>query len=414
MTAVAESLDDKALVDRHVAAELESLIALSEDIHSHPELLFEEYHAAAAISDLLEARGFRVERGSGGLATAFTAEIGEGELCVGLGTEYDALPELGHACGHNLIATMGVGAALALLPLADSLGMRVRVIGCPAEEGGAGKVLLARAGVFDDVHAYLQIHPANRDELFPRTLANHGLVARFHGHPAHASSFPERGRNALDAITIAQVGIGLLRQQLPSDVRVHSIVTGGGDAVNIIPAETELRLLVRAPDCELLESVLERVQACLAAGALASGCELELSDASIRCANIRYDSLLGALFARNCGRFAGHELPGVAAAGVTHVPATGRAASTDVGNLSWLVPTIQPMLRIETHGAGNHEPGFVEASRSPSSHDAIRDGAAALAKTALDLRAHAREYLALAEPAARAERLALAARWGVV
>ncbi|WP_101833648.1 M20 family metallopeptidase, partial [Frankia canadensis] len=378
-----------ARVDHHLAAHERRWWELAQAVHARPELGLVEFHAAGLLTAALEERGFAVTRGLAGMPTAFRAEYGTGPLTVALTAEYDALPGIGHACGHNLIGAMAIAAAAALAPVAAEAGLRVVVVGCPAEENAGGKIYLAEAGVFDDIHLAAQIHPANRDELCPATLANDTLTVRYHGHPAHASSFPERGRNAYDAITVANVAIGLLRQQLPATVRVHTLVTQAGEAVNIIPERAAMTVKIRAADVATLDDVTARVGDCLRAGGLATGCETTIERALPRFAEIRYDRLLSLLFARSCHRFADADLsyltgPGLADADLagtdqTYTPPSGRAASTDVGNLSWLVPTIQPMLRLDTGGSGNHEPAFTAAAASPSARLLLADGAHALA-----------------------------------
>ncbi|MDT3439545.1 MULTISPECIES: M20 family metallopeptidase [unclassified Pseudofrankia] len=409
---------DPALVARvedHLAAGLGRWWELSLAIHAHPELGLVEYHAADALCGALTEHGFTVTRGLASMPTAFRAEYGSGPLTVAFTAEYDALPGIGHACGHNLIGTMAVAAGAALASVADAAGLRVLVIGCPAEENAGGKIYLIEAGVFDDVHLAGQIHPANRDELCPATLANDTLAVGYAGKAAHASSFPERGRNAYDAITVASVAIGLLRQQLPDSVRVHTLVTDAGDAVNIIPDRTAMTVKVRAADAGTLDGVTARVGDCLRAGGLAAGCAPTLRRTLPRFSEIRYDRLLSRLFAQACPRFGGVDLSfvnvdggeedGEDGAGETYTPPSGRAASTDVGNLSWAIPMIQPMLRLETGGCGNHEAAFAAASASPSARLLLADGARALALSFLSAGTrHADHYLAAGSPARRAAR----------
>ncbi|MBX6390054.1 MAG: M20 family metallopeptidase [Frankia sp.] len=407
---------DPALVSRveqHLAAHLQRWWELALAIHARPELGLVEYHAADALCAALVEQGFSVTRGLAGMPTAFRAEYGSGPFTVAFTAEYDALPGIGHACGHNLIGTMAVAAGAALRTVADGAGLRVLVIGCPAEENAGGKIYLIESGVFDDVHLAGQIHPANRDELCPATLANDTLAVSYAGKSAHASSFPERGRNAYDAITVASVAIGLLRQQLPDSVRIHTLVTHAGDAVNIIPDHTSMTVKIRAANAGTLEDVTARVSDCLRAGGLASGCEPTLRRTLPRFSEIRYDRLLSRLFAEACPRFDGVDLgflddgPGGDVGGETYTPPSGRAASTDVGNLSWAIPMIQPMLRLDTGGCGNHEPGFTAASASPSARLLLADGARALALSFLSAGTrHAGHYLALGSPQRRAARRA--------
>ena len=432
MTPSAKPPDTSAAVPAPVAALIEARLAAQEadwwqlalDLHARPELGLCEEYASGRLTGALDAAGFAVEQGTGGMATAFRADYGTGDLTLALTAEYDALPGLGHACGHNLIAALAGSAGTALAGAADELGIRVSVIGCPAEENAGGKIYLAEAGVFDDVHAVAQIHPANRNELCPATLANDTLAIRYLGQAAHASSFPERGRNAYDAVLIANVAIGLLRQQLPDSARVHALTGPSGPAVNIIPDDTKMTVKIRAADVATVAGISARVRACLDAGALGAGVTGTVTPALPRFAEIRYDRVLAALFAAACDRFAGHDtgylrdtvLAGTAADGphpAFYTPPRGRAASTDVGNLSWIVPTIQPMLRLDTSG-GNHEASFADAACGPSARALLRDGAQALAATLAAAAGHRDYFLAEGSPRRRAERRAAAVSDGVL
>src|SRR3989442_2487819 len=270
-------MDARAAVRERVAASRDRLVALSHRIHAHPELAFEEERAAAWCAEALDAAGFAVERGVGGLPTAFVARAGSGPLHLALCAEYDCLPGIGHACGHNLIAAMAVGAGIATAEVADDLGVTIRVIGTPAEElGGGGKILLLQGGAFAGVHAAMMVHPSPTDNVAPLMLANPHFSVRYTGKEAHASAYPELGINAADALTIAQVAIGLLRQHIHPTDRVHGIVTQGGDAPNIIPAQTTARYIVRARTLDDLDAIRTKVLRCFEAGALATGAQLEI------------------------------------------------------------------------------------------------------------------------------------------
>ncbi|HWH24839.1 MAG TPA: amidohydrolase, partial [Candidatus Limnocylindria bacterium] len=236
-----EQLKDRAraAVERAHA----SLVELSHAIHAEPELMFQEHRAAELVAGWLEAAGFAVERGVAGLPTALVGRIGDGPLEIALLAEYDALPEVGHACGHNVIAATACGAAAGLAGVAGELGLRLTVLGTPAEEGGAGKQLMLDAGLFDSAHVALMNHPGPSDLLLPEVLAAQTLDIAYAGRPAHAAAFPQLGINAADALVVAQVAIGLLRQALLPTQRVHGIVTGGGEAPNIIPASTSARFM---------------------------------------------------------------------------------------------------------------------------------------------------------------------------
>ena len=263
-----------------VDARLGGLLGISRRLHQHPETAWRENASSAFLADELAARGFAVERGAAGLPTAFVAEYGEGDVTVGLVAEYDALPGLGHACGHNIIAAAACLAAGALAPLADDLGIALRVLGTPAEEAGGGKVLMLERGAFDGVHAAVMAHPAARDCFEPFYPASSPLTVSYRGQAAHAAAWPERGVNAADAITVAQVSIGLLRQHIAGTDRIHGFVSRGGSAANIVPDHTEFTLTVRSGTLDALRALLPRVEACLRAGALATGCSAEIRPAA--------------------------------------------------------------------------------------------------------------------------------------
>ncbi len=395
------------------------LAALSAYIHSHPEIGFEEHLSSAAVASALEEGGFTVRHGAFGLATAVDASIGNGPVKVAFCAEYDALPGVGHACGHNLIASIAVGAGLGLAPFAGELGLTVRVLGTPAEEGGGGKILMLDRGAFSGLDAAMMAHPWPEDRATCRCLAVDHIRYCFKGRSAHASASPDTGINAADALVVAQVAIGLLRQQLPAGVQVHGIVEKGGDAANIIPSETVARYMVRAGDTGKLAEIERRVDRCFEAGALATGATLTKELLSPTYADMRPDPELLTLWDANAtllGR-GGTASPGGISAGspgsdaglpgrVSHsvgdpgkVPGepshstTGRSSiespslSTDMANVSHAVPSIHPLIAIEAHGAGNHEPAFAEACIEPVNNAAIRDGAIALAWTAADLAA---------------------------
>jgi len=358
-----------------VARDAERLIALSHGVHEDAELAFEEHRSSARLVAALDAAGLRVETGVAGLDTAFVATAGSGPLTVAICAEYDALPGIGHACGHNVIAASAVGAGLALAPLADDLGITVKVIGTPAEEGGGGKILMLDAGVFDGVHAAMMVHPAPDESLTLPCLAVEHLTVRYRGREAHASGYPHLGLNAADALTVAQVAIGLLRQHLEPSHRVHGIVTHGGDAPNIIPGNTRGAWYVRAATLAALEELSPRVHACFEAGALATGCEVEVELASPRYSEFLPDALLLAAYEREALAI-GRSFP-------ERDPSSLLSGSTDMANVSLAVPTIHPMLGIESGGAVNHQPGFTAAAARPSADRAMLDGAIAMARTVI-------------------------------
>lgn len=349
-----------------------ALVGLSHWIHANPEVGFEEHHASDWVNEWLQTAGFEVERGVADMPTALIGRFGPGPLHVAICVEYDALPEVGHACGHNVIAAAGVGAGLALASVADELGLRVSVMGTPAEETGGGKLRFIDAGYFDDVHAAAMVHPWPTDVATPDIIAITQLDVTYRGHEAHAAGFPHRGRNAADAMVIAQTAIGLLRQQLLSTDRVHGIVTKGGDAPNVIPAHTSALFMVRAADRERLEELTGLVRRCFEAGALATGTEVEVAEGT-RYANMIHDADLAALYRHNAEQL-----------GRVFDDTPGAPVSTDMGDVSHVVPSIHPMIGIETNGAVNHQREFAERCATPSADQAILDGALALAWTVID------------------------------
>jgi amidohydrolase len=367
--------DPRAAATSTVTAAAEELVALSHAVHGDAEVAFEEHRSSARLVAALAGAGLAVETGVAGLDTAFVATAGSGPLTVAICAEYDALPGIGHACGHNVIAAAAVGVGLALAPLADDLGLTVKVIGTPAEEGGGGKVLMLDAGVFAGVHAAMMVHPAPDESLILPCLAVEHLTVRYRGREAHASGYPELGINAADALTVAQVAIGLLRQHLEPSHRVHGIVTHGGDAPNIVPGNTRGSWYVRAETLAALEELSPRVRACFEAGALATGCELEVELASPRYSEFLPDDLLLAAYEREALAI-GRSFP-------ERDPSDQLSGSTDMANVSLVVPTIHPMLGIESGGAVNHQPGFTAAAIRPSADRAALDGAIVMARTAI-------------------------------
>ncbi|WOF24031.1 amidohydrolase [Microbacterium betulae] len=368
----------KARVAGHVDDGLAALLGISRRLHAHPETAWREHASAALLAGELEARGFAVERGAAGLPTAFVAEAGTGPVAVGLVAEYDALPGLGHACGHNVIAAAAVGAAGALAAVAGELGIRVRVIGSPAEEGGGGKIPLLDEGRFDDLALAMMVHPGPADAVYARPRAVAHVDVSYRGVTSHAGAYPHLGRNAADAFAVAQVAIGLLRQQLPPSVRVHGIVTEAGTAPNAIPDVAKGSWYVRADTLGELAGVFERVRACFEAGALATGCEGELIETSPRYAEFRNDEQLAGLFAANAAAL-GRDMD-LAEDG----PRGMATASTDMGNVSQRVRAIHPYLGIDSTPAVNHQPAFADAAAGPAADRAVRDGAVLLAQTAID------------------------------
>jgi amidohydrolase len=323
------------------SAATERIVDLSHRIHANPELAFEEHKASRWVGESLSDAGFDVEMGVADLPTAFVATAGHGPLTIGICAEYDALPGIGHACGHNIIAAAAVGAGLALAPLADDLGLTVKVFGTPAEEGGGGKILMLNRGVFDGVHAAMMVRPAPVDLDTMPCLALGIFDVHYHGREAHASGAPEQGVNATDALTVAQVGLGLLRQHIRATDKIHGIVTNGGEAPNVVPGETSGRWIVRARDYEELIKLEARVRSCFEAGALATGCGFDVEPVGPLRAELRTDTQISALYRANAEHFGRNfiDLP----PGMT----SGAAGSTDMGNISLVIPTIHPTVGID-------------------------------------------------------------------
>ncbi len=354
------------------------LVELSHRIHAHPELAFQEHQACAWLAETLSDAGLAVETGVCDLPTAFAGRAGEGLLHVAFCAEYDSLPEIGHACGHNIIATSAAGAAIALAPLADELGLTVRIIGTPAEEGGGGKILLLDRGAFDGVHVAMMVHPSPVDVLTPPAIAVLHIDVYYTGKEAHAASFPDRGVNAADALTVAQVAIGLLRQHIRPTDKIHGIITKGGDAPNVIPAHTSARYYIRARRLEHLEELRPKVYRCFEAGALATGATLEIVEDGKPYSHIAHDPDLAEAYRRNA--------EALGRAFVDLGPAAeSRAGSTDMANVSLALPAIQPLIGIDSLPALGHQPEFAAHCVTPAADQAVYDGALAMAWTAIDL-----------------------------
>src|SRR3954467_345869 len=272
---------DLASVKDRLPAEIDKradvLIDASHQIHEHPELCYEEHFAHDLLTGLLEAENLDVERHAFDLDTAFIARAGSGDgPTIAVLCEYDALPGIGHACGHNIIGTAGIGAGIAAAALADELGGRGVVLGTPAEEGGGGKELLAQRGALEGVDAAMMVHPAGVDIARMEVIAIHQMKVQYHGEAAHAAAFPHKGRNALDAAVLGYMNVAALRQHIKPNERIHGIISNGGDKPNIVPRFAAAEWYVRSPTLKSLEQLKPRFLACLEAGALAANCEMEI------------------------------------------------------------------------------------------------------------------------------------------
>ncbi|MCF6385554.1 M20 family metallopeptidase [Mycobacterium sp. MBM] len=354
------------------------LVALSHDIHAEPELAFAEHRSCAKTKALVAERGFGIQDAPGDLDTAFRAVYGSGSLVIGICAEYDALPGIGHACGHNIIAASAVGTALALAEVADQLDLTVVLIGTPAEEAGGGKVLLLNAGAFDDIAVSVMLHPGPADIAAARSLALSEVAVNYTGRESHAAVAPYLGVNAADAVTVAQVAVGLLRQQLAPGQMMHGIVTDGGQATNVIPAHAELRYTMRATDMESLRALEARMAGCFAAGAVATGCEHTVAETAPPYDALSPDPFLAEVFRAEMVRNGRHPLP-------VELEAALPLGSTDMGNVTQLLPGIHPVVGIDAGGASLHQQEFAAAAAGPSADKAVIDGSIMLARTVVAL-----------------------------
>jgi amidohydrolase len=363
--------------DRFGTVESE-LREISRWLYENPELSNEEQASSARLVEFLRAQGMDVEYPAWGLETAFDARAGSAGPEVVICAEYDALPEVGHACGHNIIAASACGAGVALADVAEELGSSVRVLGTPAEEAHGGKVDLIEAGAFATTTAAMMVHPSPEDTVDPEFLAVAHLEVEFHGKEAHAAFAPQVSINALDAAVQAYNAISMLRQTLYPTDKVHGTISYGGGAPNVIPSFTAMGFYVRAATLERLAELQAKVEACFEAGALATGCTFSVRPAGHTYTEMVNNPVMVELFAANAeamGRTMGR----------LRNPGSGVSGSTDMANVSKIVPTIHPMLGINSLPAVNHQRDFAAHTVSPDGERAIRDGALAMAWTVVDL-----------------------------
>lgn len=357
----------------------DELISVSHEIHDHPEVRFKEHRASDLLSELLEKHGFSVEKGVADMPTAFRADfcLGTGGPKLAVFSEYDALPGIGHACGHNIIASAGVGAAIVaakILGAMPDINATIVCFGSPGEEGGGGKVLLINAGELNGVDTAIMIHPAGGDAIYKPNLGRLSLEIEFSGKASHAASAPDQGLNALDASTLFLVAIGLLRQQLRSDSRVHAIVLEGGDAVNVIPERSRVRIFVRSPDPIYLEERLRSaVTDCANGAALATGCSAEIYETAPAYQPVNSNPVIAELCYQAFLAFGRSPLSPQEA-----VPTGETAGSTDMGNVSRVLPAIHPYIEIASCVAG-HTREFERAAAGKGGDKAVLDGASILA-----------------------------------
>jgi len=376
-------------VTQAVDALHQELVDISLDIHAHPELNYQEYHAAQVLADALEQHGFQVERGVGGVETAFRAIMpggnGDGPT-VALLAEYDALPGIGHGCGHNLIAMSNLGAGLGMKATMQSLPGRLMVLGTPAEEGGGGKIRLLEAGVFKDVDVVLSSHPSSNRTIIPVdipkdqswSLAMVGYRYAYHGKAAHAAVVPHEGINALNAVIHLFTGIDALRQHLREDVRLHGIITDGGKAANVVPDFAAANFMLRSRDRDYLYEVVEKVRRVAEGAALLTGARLEILPAHPMYENVRPNAVLVRAARANA------EAVGMP---IDATPSgwNGGGASTDFGNVSQVLPAYYLRFAVSKEPVPGHSTAMTQAAKSALAHDSAIATAKVLALTACDL-----------------------------
>ncbi len=357
----------------------DDLFQLSRWLYDNPELGGKEYGAQERITELLAREGFHVEFGSAGLPTAFkaTADLQGDGLAIGFMAEYDALPSIGHACGHNIIAASCVGAAIALKRLLDGKGGRIVIFGTPAEETIGGKIFMVNNGVFDGIDIAMSVHPSHRTTVGGSSLASHPLEVRFKGKAAHAAAAPQEGINALDALVEMYTAVRMMKNHLRDDVRMAGIITMGGSAPNIVPDRAEARFSIRAADSDYLDYVIKRFKQCAEGVAHAVGAEVDFEHYEPLFEAMKNNPALSKVFADNLESL-GYK--------VEFLSDSQRGGSTDVGNVSHVVPTIHPAIAIGHSALNAHTKEFAQATILPEAEAALVAAALAMAYTAVDVR----------------------------
>lgn len=359
-----------------IDANADELVRISHEIHAHPEQNYEEVFASELLTRAANGLGVPVELGAFDCATGFSGDVGTGPA-VCIMSEYDALPEIGHGCGHNIIAAAGLGAAIALASIAKDSGGRVRYMGTPAEEGGGGKILMARNGALNGIDLAMMVHPADADLATIDAIALQQLLVEYSGQESHAAAAPHLGRNALDAAVLGYMAVATLRQHIMPTERVHGIFLKSGDKPNIVPSEASTEWYVRSDDVTTLAALKPRVLAALESGAHACGCSVTHEWIGAAYADMVTNNTMGTMYAHNALRLGrtvtdprqgGHRVVG----------------STDMGNVSHLVPSIHPMIASAPSGTSIHTKQFAQFARSPMADKAVVDGAKAMAMTAID------------------------------
>ncbi len=366
----------KRLAAEAIDSHRDELVALSSAIHATPELAFEEFRAVETLTAATRRLGWPTETGVCELATAWRATLpaaSDGPV-VALLCEYDALPEIGHACGHNLMAMAPIAAAVGLQAVLDRLRGRVAIVGTPAEEGGGGKVIMLQRGGLAGVEATLLVHPSSHSVVKTEALACEHYDVEFHGKAAHAAGSPEKGVNALNAMILSFNHIDALRQHILPSARIHGIIRHGGDAPNIVPEYSQGSFMIRAASNSYLDELMDKVRRCFEAAALATGCTFEWHQVSPRYETILSNPTLAGLYAGAMEQL-GIDCPMESDQGF---------GSSDVGNVSWLIPSIQPLFKIADH-IPNHTSEFTAAAASPRAHEAAFEAAKAMAFTTIDL-----------------------------
>jgi amidohydrolase len=375
-------MNNIAAIKQSVVDQIDSaqpqLKELALKIHANPELGLQEFKASSWLAQYLTEKDFTVERGICDLPTAFRASYGKGKPAIALLAEYDALPGIGHACGHNLICTIAIGAAIASKQTVDQSGGRILVIGTPAEEGYGGKIVMAHKGAFSDLDAAMMVHPDTVDIATSMALSCQHMKAEFFGKSVHASANPSDGINALDAMILSFNNINALRQHIKSTARIHGIITDGGQAANIVPAHSAAEFYVRAADDAYLDELIQKVLNCFIGAATATGARFEYAPDNLRYASMCNNMTLAQLYVDNM-RIIGRE---VRFPQSTIPLGTG---STDMGNVSQLVPAIHPALAIAPKSVSVHSPEFATAAASDDGINGMCDAAKAIAMIVVDL-----------------------------
>jgi amidohydrolase len=366
----------KLEVEQSVESHKQQLVQLSLNIHDNPELGFKEEKAAAWLTSYLEDNEFHVERGIAGLPTAFRATYGQESPRIALLAEYDALPKVGHGCGHNIIGVSAVGAGVASKHAVDQLGGSIVVMGTPGEEVLGGKIDMVKAGAFTEIDVAMIVHPDTRNMPTQEALAASTLEVEFFGRPAHAAGQPHKGINALDAMVLAFTSINSLRQHIRGDARIHGIITDGGEAPNIVPAHSAATFLVRALDDDYLTELKDRVLNCFMGASMASGARLEYRWKNRTYAPMKNNMTLAGLFKQNLESLGRN---------VEEFDRRFGLGSTDMGNVSQVVPSIHPTIAIAPHEVLLHSPEFATATISEAGHDGLLDAAKAMAMTVVDI-----------------------------